>query len=167
MLEFLQEMCRAVLSPSPLGFVKLAKVSYLFMSFVPGSTLYDLWPELSQIQKKTICSKLDSMLAELRNIPHTPCTPLGTLVAPHLCKDTRRSIRQAGQLTTESQFNNFLLRNPLKKISMTYLTWLRSRLRDDHRIVLMHGDLNPKNLLLVGDNNGSLTISGIIDWELS
>lgn len=37
---------------------------------------------------------------------------------------------------------------------------------DDHRIVLSHGDLNPKNIILLDERDGSVSISGIIDWEM-
>ena len=37
---------------------------------------------------------------------------------------------------------------------------------DDHRIVLSHGDLNPKNIILLDERDGSVSISSIIDWEM-
>ena len=39
---------------------------------------------------------------------------------------------------------------------------LVSCLKDDHRIVLTHGDLQPRNILVYGTE-----VIGIIDWELS
>jgi len=37
---------------------------------------------------------------------------------------------------------------------------LLSFLKDDHRIVLTHGDLQPRNIVVQGDK-----VTGIIDWE--
>lgn len=39
---------------------------------------------------------------------------------------------------------------------------LRARLRRDHRAVLTHGDLSPRNII-VQDNK----ITGLIDWEIA
>jgi thiamine kinase-like enzyme len=39
---------------------------------------------------------------------------------------------------------------------------LRARLRCDHRAVLTHGDLSPRNII-VQDNK----ITGLIDWEIA
>ena len=38
---------------------------------------------------------------------------------------------------------------------------LLSSLKENHRIILTHGDLHPRNII-IKDN----TIAGIIDWEL-
>ena len=38
---------------------------------------------------------------------------------------------------------------------------LLSCLKDNHRIILTHGDLQPRNILVQGNK-----VSGIIDWEL-
>ncbi|KAF8153449.1 hypothetical protein B0H34DRAFT_723640 [Crassisporium funariophilum] len=46
------------------------------------------------------------------------------------------------------------------------MKWLRSCLVDDHRIVLSHGDLNPKNIMLLDGKDDSISVSGIIDWEM-
>jgi hypothetical protein len=44
--------------------------------------------------------------------------------------------------------------------------WIRSLLRNDHRIVLTHGDFHPRNFLVVENEHHKITISGIIDWEM-
>lgn len=106
------------------------------------------------------------MLTDLHGIPWTPGVPLGSLIPPYICKDTRLHVRTGGPIYNEAEFNGFLLRTPLKSVSSSYLKWLRSCLRDDHQIVLSHGDLNPKNIILLDEQDGSVAISGIIDWEM-
>ena len=37
---------------------------------------------------------------------------------------------------------------------------------DDQQIVLSHGVPNPKNIILLDEQDGSVSISGIVDWEM-
>jgi aminoglycoside phosphotransferase (APT) family kinase protein len=68
-------------------------------------------------------------------------------------------------ISTEAQFNEFLLADPTPRVRNTYLTFLRRLLRDDHRLVMTHGDLHPRNVLVsTGD---SVEVAGLIDWEMS
>lgn len=166
LLGYLQEHCPTMRSPEPLGFILLRHQPYLFMTRIPGVTLHSRWPSMSVSQKKSVCSKLDAMLSDLHGLHWTPGTPLGSLIAPYTCKDTRQYVRTGGPIYSEAEFNDFLLRTPLKRISSSYLRWLRSRLRDDHHIVLSHGDLNPKNIILLDEQDDSMSVSGIIDWEM-
>ncbi|KAF8055452.1 kinase-like protein, partial [Lyophyllum atratum] len=166
LLAYLQKHCPGVRAPEPLGFVVLGHQSYLFMSRIPGVTLYSRWPSMSDIQKESVCSQLDAMLSDLHSLSWTPGTPLGSLTAPHTCKDARLSTRTSAAINSESEFNDFLLRNPREHISTSYMKWLRTYLVDDHRIVLSHGDLNPKNIILLDGKDDSISVSGIIDWEM-
>ncbi|SJL02453.1 uncharacterized protein ARMOST_05780 [Armillaria ostoyae] len=40
-------------------------------------------------------------------------------------------------------------------------------MREDHRIVLTHGDFHPRNIIVTDEPDGVTTISGIIDWEMA
>ncbi|TFY79424.1 hypothetical protein EWM64_g4588, partial [Hericium alpestre] len=47
-----------------------------------------------------------------------------------------------------------------------YQRWVRSLLRDTHRIALTHGDLRAHNVLAVCEGpNSHITLTGIVDWE--
>jgi len=106
------------------------------------------------------------MFSDLRGLKWVPGTPLGSLADPHRCKDTRKWTRSSGPIFSEAEFNDFLLRCPRKGFSLSYMAWLRSCLKDNHRIVLTHGDLNPKNIILLDGENGTVSVSGIVDWEM-
>lgn len=166
LLEYLQKYCPTVRSPKPLGFVVMNGVSYFFMTHVPGVTLYSRWPTLNASQKKMVANQLNDMLLALRAVPWSPGTPLGSIASPHICKDTRKWTRSSGVIYSEAEFNNFLLRCPRQGFSTSYVTWLHSRLRHDHRIVLTHGDLNPKNIILLDGARDTVSISGVVDWEM-
>ena len=166
LLEYLQLCCPKMRSSEPLGFFVLDHQPHLFMARVKGVTLHSRWSSMSVSQKESVCSKLDAMLSDLHDIPWTPGVPLGSLIPPYICKDTRLHVRTGGPIYNEAEFNAFLLCTPLKSILTSYLKWLRSCLMDDHRIVSSHGDLNPKNIILLDERDGSVSISSIIDWEM-
>ncbi|ESK97396.1 phosphotransferase enzyme family protein [Moniliophthora roreri MCA 2997] len=48
-----------------------------------------------------------------------------------------------------------------------YCRWLRSLLRDNYSIVLTHGDLHPRKVMVTDTSEGRLIITGIIDWEMA
>ncbi|KAF8878313.1 kinase-like domain-containing protein [Infundibulicybe gibba] len=166
LLEYLKLHRPSLGSPEPLGFVVLDNTRYFFMTRIPGVTLHSRWPSLTVVQKECVCATLDAILSDLHSIPWTPGVPLGSLAAPYTCKDTRRHVRTSGPIYSEAEFNDFLLCDPLPRISSSYLKWLRSCLRDDHCIVLSHGDLNPRNIILRDEQGGGVVVSGIVDWEM-
>jgi thiamine kinase-like enzyme len=63
---------------------------------------------------------------------------------------------------TIADFNSFLTRETRRGKRTDYKDFLGSMFEDseDYRIVLSHGDLSPRNLMI---HEGQL--SGIIDWE--
>jgi aminoglycoside phosphotransferase (APT) family kinase protein len=54
---------------------------------------------------------------------------------------------------------------------------IRSAMRDDHRLVMTHGDLHPRNIMVKweGDENEGdgygrekkIRVTALVDWELS
>ncbi|KAL6302397.1 kinase-like domain-containing protein [Sparassis latifolia] len=121
LLDFISSHAPGIPIPKPLGFMKIGKISYMFMTVIPGAPLEERWSFLSQDQKISISNQLNEMLVELRRIEFPPGTPLGS--------------------------------------------WFRSLLRDDHRIVLTHGDFHPRNIMIVEEGD-EVRVSGIIDWEM-
>ncbi|KDQ54019.1 hypothetical protein JAAARDRAFT_38607 [Jaapia argillacea MUCL 33604] len=152
--------------PEPMGILKVGSVAYMFMAFVPGDTLDTRWPTLEQPQKHAIRQQLNQLLLELRGVEHYVGTPLGSLSGSHLCQDTRIDTRlSSGTLYTEAEFNDCLISTPLPRIARGFIQWVRSLLRDDHRIVLTHGDFHPGNIMVVDHPTQGLVVSGLIDWE--
>lgn len=122
------------------------------------------WSSLSHAQKCSVREQLSSVMTELRALP-LPSRFLGC-GSPSVCVDCRRHKRQSEpNIESEAEFNEFLLSKPRPRISQTHLSFLRDKcLRRDHRIVLTHGDLAPRNIL-VDDSTNGLEIVGIADWE--
>ncbi|TDL18024.1 kinase-like protein [Rickenella mellea] len=168
LLEFVKHHAPGVPIPMPLGIAMIGEVSYMFSTFIPGETLENRWKTLSPCEKVSVRHQLQQMILELRGAPHLTSTPLGMLSSPFLCKNVRMFLStSASTLSSVSEFHDFLLEDPLPRISSGYLRWLRSLLRDDYRNVMTHGDFHPQNILVADDvSNGGIIVSGIIDWEM-
>jgi aminoglycoside phosphotransferase len=132
---------------------------FIFMSYVEGCTLESSWPSLGLEDRKTIESQLAGYIAELRSLPCPNPVALGSL-ATHFCRDSRRMERICQSISSERQFNEFLGKFTFRRDS-EFARMLQSCLKDNHRIVLTHGDLQPRNIFVQGDR-----VTGIIDWEL-
>lgn len=158
-LSFIAQNTKTVPVPELLGALKIEDISYIFMPHIKGRTLEMRWPNLTKEEKCTVRSNLDLILEELRQIPPPPDCNLGW---NDRCKDTRWHTRQSGPIVSEKQFNDFLVSNPLPRTTKTYLDMIRSRLRDDHKIVFTHGALHPRNIMVADD----LTIISLISWEM-
>lgn len=157
-LSYILQHTDKVPLPAPLGALRIEDVSYVFMPLIEGSTLEVRWPNMTKEEKCIIRDQLETIMGELRNIPPHPDFAFGW---NNHCKDVRWFTRHSGPVTNEKEFNEFLLSDPLPKTTQTYLEMMRSRLRDDHRVVLTHGNLHPKNIIVTED----LTIAALIGWE--
>jgi aminoglycoside phosphotransferase (APT) family kinase protein len=167
LLSFIAQEAPDVPIPRPLGTIVTQDMTYQFMTIIPGVTLDECWPRLSMEQKASICSQLNHMMSALRRVPYVSSHPLGSISTPHLCADNRMRKRQCSHpLFTESEFNDFLVSRPFRRVSPGYARWIRSLLRNDHRIVLTHGDFHPRNIMVVENEDHGVIVSGIIDWEM-
>jgi aminoglycoside phosphotransferase (APT) family kinase protein len=123
---------------------------------------------MSVAEKVIIQHQLIEPFRLLRAIPR-PCdgVALGTGNPPR-CFDMRRYPRESTeQITTEIDFNRFLTTMDSSRFT-PYLDMARSYLREDHEIVMTHGDLHPRNIMVSrGDADKSIKMEAIIDWEVS
>jgi aminoglycoside phosphotransferase len=132
---------------------------FVFMSYAEGCTLESVWNSLGTEGRDKIVSQLQGYFAELRSLPPPSPVIFGS-IATGICRDARRHERQRRYIGSESQFNEFLGDFTLRRNS-DHVRLLLSGLKEDHRIVLTHGDLHPRNIIVRG-----FEVTGIIDWEL-
>lgn len=97
--------------------------------------------------------QLTPIFENLRAIP-MPSLEDGKLTLgggrPRRCKDLRRYERIARYpIGSEEEFNDFLLDTEGRKAVGSKAKMLRSFLRSDHRIVMTHSDLHPRNIMAV------------------
>lgn len=163
-MEHINRFSKKFPSPQPLGSVAHDGITYHFMTFIKGTPLQELWPSLSTHQKSDVRDQLDSLLLDLRRLPLST-SQLGSGIPPR-CKDVRRSVRcSTGPIHNEHEFNDFLLSTMKPRIAQTYKDFIQTKcLRSHHRIVMTHGDLHPRNILVAFDD-GHIKVNGIIDWE--
>lgn len=163
-MEHIHRVSKDFPLPQPLGSVTFNGMTFIFMTFIEGTSLQELWPSLSAHLKNSVCDQLNTILLKLRSLP-LPSTQLGG-GAPPRCKDVRRSVRCSPMpITNETEFNDFLLSTTKPRIAQSYKEFIQTKcLYSHHRIVMTHGDFHPRNILAELDD-GQILVKGIIDWE--
>jgi aminoglycoside phosphotransferase len=138
---------------------------YIFMSLLPGTTLESQWQMMTTEDKENIAIQLKVFMTELRSVPPPALCWFGSLDT-HICIDSRAwsrlNVGDNRLILTEAEFNEFIQTDFDTGFPGGYYDMLFSMLRDDHKIVLTHGDLHPRNILIK-----DMVITGIIDWEFT
>ncbi|KAK1141722.1 hypothetical protein N8T08_008820 [Aspergillus melleus] len=165
------------------------------MSRIPGEPLDSIWNTLGESHKASVREQLDAIVDNFRSIPAPPtheCQGVFGGGNPRRCKDARRRVRVAeGPINNEDEFNQFLASNSLRAESGN-IAMLRTYLEANHKLVMTHGDLHPRNIMvevtpqpLHQDGNDALsqrplntvgntdslptahvTIKAVLDWEM-
>lgn len=129
------------------------------MDHVEGETLEDLWPTMSEDEKKSIARQLGRFISLMRSDGQQEVS-IGSIDGPAL---DRRHFQDytGGPFTNEADFNAFLF-NLYPQTPRAIKENLAAMMRSDHRICFTHGDLAPSNIII---KNG--VIQALVDWELS
>ena len=151
----------------PLGVLSIGSMTYAFMTLIEGHSLDGLWQNLSNTEKCSVRDQLNVLSEKLRSLP-LPSQYLGGGNPPQ-CIDCRMWKRKSPErLENEFQFNEFLLSGNRRSGMEPYVDFVRFMLKENHRIVLTHGDLHPRNILVVRDDGAEegIRVTGLIDWEV-
>lgn len=142
----------------PLPYVHDYGEDHITMDFVQGETLKTAWndsfPEADKIAVRRQLSEYIDQLRAIKSPDGSICSFGGRPV-----NDTRRYFHEGGPFANEASYNDFLVSDLGGGPCITDM--VRTQLRDDHDIVLTHGDLHGINIL-VRPGEG---IVAIIDWE--
>ncbi|KAL3959469.1 hypothetical protein PCL_08917 [Purpureocillium lilacinum] len=134
-------------------------VKHIRMSYIEGETLDKLWPDLPAEKKSGVARQLRVILEEMRSVTPPP-NFVGACDGTQI-RDTRLHFTyHAPFCTNEKSFNEYLLSSLYEQTPPVLREAFSRRLRTDHRIVLSHCDLTPRNILV---HDGK--VKGIIDWE--
>ncbi|KAL2392912.1 hypothetical protein ABEF95_001747 [Exophiala dermatitidis] len=128
----------------------------LAMEYIEGHVLSELWPSLRPDEKMNIVGQLREILDEMRR--HRSNIIGGIHDTPAV--DARKSRHKGGPFATEQRFNEFLRSDMIPNAPRLYYSMLERAMKNDHDIVLTHGDINPRNIMV---NDGQIV--AILDWE--
>ena len=169
-------------TPKVLGALQAKETVYWFFSKMQGTTLDKSWPSMSEEQKEDVQNQLVSFFRKLRRIPAPPAEDAQSNIGggnPRRCKDLRNKMHVAvNPIKDEKEFNDFLISAVGVEVPHSFRGQLYSRLRNDHPIVLTHGQLHPENIMVrwtvppelsetFETYDMEFTLTGILDWEMS
>lgn len=132
---------------------------HISMEYIQGQPLDKLWPDMSVDQKKHITRQLREIVEKMRSVAPPP-NFIGACDGTEI-RDTRLYFTyHSPPCRDEEAFNEFLLSALHENVPPLVRTALSRRLRTNHRVVLSHCDLTPRNILV---QDGE--IKGLVDWE--
>jgi hypothetical protein len=151
-MNYIKQHAPGLPIPEIYGTLQAECRSFVFMTRIKGDPLDKVWKSLSQVQKHSIKEQLAPMFAVLRSLrPPTSDEPHAILGGgtPRRCKDARRDIRLAGRpIENEVEFNQFLTTHR-NRTETPWLAMIRSFLVSNHKLAMTHGDLHPRNIMVV------------------
>ena len=154
-------------APRPHGLIQLGRYYLMFTTFMGSHNLEEVWPQLDDVQKRSISTQLDSVMSQLRSLPRPANTPFGS-VTDDKCVDRRRGTRTSQHpITSAREFDDFMF-SGTRHATPSYVQYLRNFKNDlPTRCVFTHGDLHQGNIIVERGEDGSWQIAGIVDWENS
>ncbi|KAF5024779.1 hypothetical protein F66182_3157 [Fusarium sp. NRRL 66182] len=133
--------------------------SRIRMDYIQGQPLDKLWPDMSVQQKKNIARQLREIIERMRSMSPPP-NFIGACDGTEI-RDTRLYFTyHSPPCLDEKAFNEFLLSTLYEHTPPLVRAAFSRRLRTNHRVVLSHCDLTPRNILV---QDGE--IKGLVDWE--
>jgi tRNA A-37 threonylcarbamoyl transferase component Bud32 len=145
--------------PGVVGTEIIQGVNHLKMDFIQGEALSKLWPKMSSEEKRDIAQQLREVLTIMRSATPPPnyigaCDNTGIREARvyHLHTDS--------PCVDEAAFNRYLLSGLFPATPPALRDAFASKLRTNHRVVLSHCDLAPRNIIV---REGKIV--ALVDWE--
>ncbi|KAI1971592.1 hypothetical protein LOZ53_004459 [Ophidiomyces ophidiicola] len=170
-LQYLEAHKPTIPAPRPSGLLRVNDVSLIFMTYIPATTLADVWAELDLAQKKSIQDQLNRILIDLRSLACPSGTPLGG-IGGEGCKNVRRHHRCSTEtILTVKDFEDFQFASFRTPVFTEFVRRLHP-FDDPSRqavvqCVFTHGDLRPDNITVEANDDGQFQITGLLDWEYS
>ncbi|OGM48781.1 hypothetical protein ABOM_003057 [Aspergillus bombycis] len=169
-LQYLAENAPELPIPKPHGLIMLGSIGAMFMSYVPGIALHQVWSRLSHEGKLSIQKQLHDIFSRLRSLHQEDGTELGGVRGEGV-KDYRIMETAAYKGITTARGFDELQFSAKHRASPSYVKLLRSFLDEDNKSlqgsVFTHGDLKKSNIMVQeGSGNADLyEVTGVIDWE--
>ena len=120
----------------------------ILMDFVDGECLEEAWKSLDSEQKRSVAEQIRHIVTTMRQATSDQRS-IGAFSGP--ARDCRQiSDYSGGPFNTEAEFNKFVL-DFLKGTPSLIRSTLADTLNLNSRIVFTHGDLTPRNIIVMGD----------------
>lgn len=132
----------------------------ILMDFVDGECLEEAWPSMTVEQKRSIAEQLRAIVSTMREAQPNQTT-IGSFDGP--ARDCRQfGDYLGGPFEKEADFNKFVLDFLGRTPELIQSTISSALAENEHRTVLAHGDLSPRNIIIKDGR-----IQGLLDWEFS
>ncbi|KAK3045742.1 hypothetical protein LTR09_012720 [Extremus antarcticus] len=129
----------------------------ILMDFVDGECLEEAWLSMNSEQKRSVAKQIGHIVTTMRQAASDQ-RRIGAFGGP--ARDCRQiSDYSGGPFTNEAEFNTFVL-DLLRRTPSLIRSTLAQALNVDSQIVLTHGDLTPRNIIVKGDH-----VQALLDWE--
>nr|POE79505.1 hypothetical protein CFP56_07570 [Quercus suber] len=136
--------------------------TYIVMDFVEGECLDKVWDDIDEQGKAEIATQLHAYTREMRSITQEKESTIGSVAHGPLQDWIFENHSSQGPFANEEEFNAALV-----EIHESVMSKANSRpliagalAQHSHKVVLTHGDLQGRNIMVVGNR-----ISAILDWE--
>jgi aminoglycoside phosphotransferase (APT) family kinase protein len=137
--------------PNVFGCYTLGNETIIEMEYIEGEILQNILPNLTNEQKQLLTEDLKSIISRMRQL-----TSYGTIGPVK-----NESLPISGVYESERHLNQNLLDKLDKSMPQHNINLIFSgALTEDHDIVMTHGDLHPKNIIV-----RDYRIVAILDWE--
>ncbi|PHH68944.1 hypothetical protein CDD80_7121 [Ophiocordyceps camponoti-rufipedis] len=133
-----------------------------------GRLLEDIWSGLSQESKFKIVSHLGEIITEMRNTAQPEEVNGRPVAGSHFSGDFSLLLDKSGEMTTwavrtnpsYADFTAFLFHSFRPAVADRVRTAVATAFQPTGRLVLTHGELSPRNIIVHGD-----TVEAIIGWN--
>ncbi|EGD93423.1 hypothetical protein TESG_00969 [Trichophyton tonsurans CBS 112818] len=176
MMNYIKTRVPRLRAPHIHGVLQDGRRNFVFMSRIKGEPLDRVWKTLDNTQKESIKEQLETMFSGIRSLAPPPSDEPHALLGggiPRRCRDARRHVRVAEQpIESMAEFNLFLTTDP-NRTETGRLKMTRSFLSTDHKFVMTHGDLHPRNIMVIASKTLPrdvftpwVKVTGLLDWEM-
>ena len=127
------------------------------MDFIDGECLEEAWLLMDLEQKQSVAEQIKDFITTMRQAASDQRS-IGAFDGP--ARDCRQfSDHSGGPFTNEAEFNAFVL-DFLRGTPSMIRSTLADAFNTNSRIVLTHGDLTPRNIIVKGNR-----VQALLDWE--
>jgi aminoglycoside phosphotransferase (APT) family kinase protein len=158
--------------PKLYDFWRVGDEAYLTMEYIDGDRLDRKWRSLTEEQRDAVKSILRGYIDELRAVKQPePSGWIGSIDGGET-SDFRTGSAIFGPFSTVSHFHDWRIASfswfgEQHAPTARRLEELRLTMRDDCRVVLTHGDIHKRNVLIKvhGEGPKDVSVVALLDWE--